>query len=53
MVGQKSLDLGPPPHLSRKYTEIDSLLIFVFMFLSFVNCFQFSEVRFLLKLFLA
>ena len=38
------LVFGPPPHRSRKYTEIDSLLIMVFIFLSLVKIFQFSCV---------
>ena len=29
MVGQKSFDLGPPLHLSKKYRCIDCFLIFV------------------------
>ena len=40
MVGQKSLDFGPPPHLSRKYREIDSLLTFVFKLRKMVKFFQ-------------
>ena len=39
MVGQKSLDFGPPPHLSRKYMEIDSLLTFVFKLRKMVKFF--------------
>ena len=35
MVGQKSLDFGQLPHLSRKYIEMDSLLTFVFKLRNF------------------
>ena len=33
MVGHKSLDFGPPPHLSETYNLIDSLFSFVTLFL--------------------